>query len=67
MTTYNLTQGVVDNLAKLSKIYFSVECFTAFGWSTGYLPSNSSISGIFLSFKVLNCSATRGTTRTFTW
>ena len=29
MATYNLGHWVVDNLAKLSKIYFSVECFTA--------------------------------------
>ena len=58
---YNLGQGVGDKLTKLSKIGFSMECFTAdflqfftkkcqylaFGWTAGYSPSNSSISGIF--------------------
>ena len=49
---------------KLSKIGFSMECFTAdflcfftencqnlaFGWTTGYSPSNPNISGIFFKF-----------------
>ena len=53
-----------------------MECFTAdflqfftkkpqnlaLGLAAGYLPSNSSISGIFLS-----CLATREATRTFTF
>ena len=62
---YNLGQKVEDKFTKLSKIDFSIECFTAdfflrfftkkrqnlaFGWTVGYLPSNPSISGIFLKF-----------------
>ena len=60
--TCNLGQGVGDKLTKLSKIGFSMECFTAdflqffnkkrqnlaFGWMAGYSESNPSISGIFL-------------------
>ena len=59
---YNLGQKVGDKFTKLSKIGFSVECFTAdflqffnkkrqnltFCWSAGYSPFNSNISGIFL-------------------
>ena len=58
---YYLGQKVTDKLTKLSKIGFSVECFTvdfllfftkkrqilAFGWTAAYSPSNPSISGIF--------------------
>ena len=58
----NLPQKVVDKLTKLSKIDFSMECFTAdffceilpkaskfgFGLPAEYLPSNPSISGFFL-------------------
>ena len=61
---YNLGQKVGDKLTKLSKVGFSMECFTAdflqfftkkcqnlaFGWTTGYSPSNPSISGIFWKF-----------------
>ena len=61
---YNLEQRVGDKLTKLSKIHFSMECFTAdflgfftkkrqnlvFGWTAGYSPSNPSNSGIFLKF-----------------
>ena len=61
---YNLGQDVADKFTKLSKIGFSIDCFTAdclrlftvkrqnlaFGWTTGYSPSNPSISGIFLKF-----------------
>ena len=61
---YNLGQEVGDKLMKLSKIGFSMEWFTAgflqfftkkcqnlaFGWRTGYSPSNPSISGIFWKF-----------------
>ena len=61
---YNLGQKVGDKFIKLSKIGFSMECFTAdllqfftkkrqnvaFGWKAGYSPSNSGISGIFLNF-----------------
>ena len=60
----NLGQKVRDNFTKLSKIGFSMECFTAdvlqfftkksqnlaFGWTTGNSPSDPSISGIFLKF-----------------
>ena len=60
----NLGQKVVDKLTKLSKIGFSMECFTAgflhfftkkrqnlaFGWTAEFLPSNLSISGIFVKF-----------------
>ena len=63
-TMYNLGQKVGDKFTKLSKISFSTECFTAdflqfftkkrhnlaFEWTTGNLPSNPSISGIFLKF-----------------
>ena len=63
-TNYNLGQKVRAKLTKLSKIGFSMECFTAdfllfftknfqnldFGWTTGYLPSNPSISGSFRKF-----------------
>ena len=61
---------------KLSKIGFPMECFTAdilqsftekrqnlaFGWTTGYSPSNPSISGI-----VLSRSGSLEATRTFTF
>ena len=61
---YNLGQKIGDKFTKSSKIGFSMECFTAdflqfftekgqnlaFGWMAGYLPSNPSISGIFLKF-----------------
>ena len=65
----NLGQKVGDKLTKLSKIGFSMECFTAdflqlftkkcqnlaFGWTTGYLLSNPSMSGIFWKFpKILS-------------
>ena len=60
----NLVQKAGDKFTKLSKIGFSMERFTAyflrfftkkdqnlaFGWTAGYLPSNPSISGIFLKF-----------------
>ena len=59
---YNLGQKAGDKLTKLSKIGFSIECFTAdflqiftkkyqnlvFGWTAGYSPSDPSISGIFV-------------------
>ena len=59
---YNLWQMVGDKFTKLSKIGFSMECFTAdflqflnkkhqnlaYGWTAGYSPSSPSISGIFL-------------------
>ena len=44
--SYNLGQKVGDKFTKLSKIGFSMECFTAdfqnlaFGWTPGYSPSN---------------------------
>ena len=61
---YNLGQKVVGKFTKLSKIGFSMKCFTAvilllftekrqnlvFGWLAEYSPSNPSISGIFLKF-----------------
>ena len=61
---YNLGQKAGEKLTKLSKIGFSIECFTAdflhlftkkrqnlaFGWTAGYSPSNPSISGIFVKF-----------------
>ena len=61
---YNLGQKVGDKFTKLSKIGFSMECFTAdllqfftkkrqnlaFGWNAGYSPPNPSISGILLKF-----------------
>ena len=61
---YNLGQRVGDKVTKLSKIGFSMECFTAdflrfftekrqnlaFGWTAGYFPSNPSVSGVFLKF-----------------
>ena len=61
---HNLGQKVRDKLTKLSKIGFSMECFTAdflrfftktpqnlaFGWTAGYSQSNQSISAIFLKF-----------------
>ena len=61
---YNLRQKVGDKFTKLSKIGFSMECFTAdfmryfteccqnlaFLWAAGYSPSKSSISGISLKF-----------------
>ena len=61
---YNLRQKVKDKLTKLSKKGFSMECFTAdflqffskkyqnltFGWTSGYSPSNPSISRIFGKF-----------------
>ena len=61
---YNLGQKVGEKFTKLSKIVFSMECFTvaflqfftkkpqnlAIGWTTEYSPSNPSISGIFLKF-----------------
>ena len=64
LAMYNLGQRVGDKLTKLSKVGFSMECFTAdflrfftknrqnlaLGWTAGYLPSNPSISGIFLKF-----------------
>ena len=54
----------LETFTKLSKIGFSMECFTAdflyffakkgqnlaFGWMAGYSPSNPSISEIFLKF-----------------
>ena len=60
----NLGQKVVDKFIKLSKIGFSMKCFTAdilqlfteqrqnlaFRWPVEYSPSNPSISGIFLKF-----------------
>ena len=62
--TCNLGQKVGDKFTELSKIGFSMEYFTAdllqfftkkhqnlaFRWTTGYSPSNPSISGIFLKF-----------------
>ena len=80
-TPYNLGQKVGEKLTKFSKIGFSVKCFTAdflrfftkkhqnlaFGWTAGYLPSNASISGIFLKFpNFLSSSGTREATRTLT-
>ena len=64
LQSWNLGQKVGDKFTKLSKIGFSMECFTddflqffnkkrqnlAFGWTAGYLPSKASISGIFLKF-----------------
>ena len=61
---YNLGQKAGDKFPKLSKIGFSMECFTtdllqfftkkrqnlALGWKAGYSPSNPSISGILLKF-----------------
>ena len=61
---YNLGQKFGDKLTKLSKIGFSMECFTtdflqfftkkrqnlALGWTAGYSSSNPSISEIFLKF-----------------
>ena len=61
---YNPEKKVGDKLTKLSKIDFSMECFTAyflrfftktpqnltFSWTAGYSPSSPSISGIFLKF-----------------
>ena len=61
---YNLGQKVGDKFTELSKIDFSMECFTAdplqfftkkrhslpFGWKAGYSPSNPSILGILLKF-----------------
>ena len=60
----NLEQKAGEKSMRLSKIGFSMECFTAyflqfftkkrqklaFGWTAGHLPSNPSISGIFLKF-----------------
>ena len=60
----NLGQKVRDKLTKLSKIGFSMECFTAdflqffykkcqnldFGWTAGNSSSNPSVSGIFRKF-----------------
>ena len=60
--TYNLAQKAWDKFTKLGKIGIFMKCFTAdylqfftkkrqnlaFGWTAGYLPSNPSISGIFL-------------------
>ena len=62
--SYNLGQKSADKLTKLSKIGFSMECFTAdflpfytkkrenlaCGCTAGYSPSNPSISGIFWKF-----------------
>ena len=64
LAIYNLGQRVGDKFTKLSKIGFSMECFTAnflqfftkkhqnlaLAWTAGYLPSNPNISGIFLKF-----------------
>ena len=64
LTVYNLGQKVGDKFTKLSKIDFSMECFTvdflqratkqrenfAIGWTDGCLPSNPSTSEIFLKF-----------------
>ena len=61
---YNLGQKVGDKLTKLSKTGFSMDWFTAdflqfftkkcqnlaSGWTTGYSPSNPSISWIFWKF-----------------
>ena len=61
---HNLGQKVGGKFTNLSKIGFSMECFTAdfliifteknqrlaFGLKADYSPSNSSISGIFLKF-----------------
>ena len=63
-TPYDLRQKVGDKFTKLSKIGFSMECFTAiflrfftekyqnvtFGWTAGYSPSNPSVSEVFLKF-----------------
>ena len=77
----------VDIFMKLSKIGFSMECFAAvylhfftgkrqsvaFVRPVGYLPSNRSISRIFLTFsnfqrsQVLSRLATRKVTRTLTF
>ena len=60
----NLGQKVGEKLTELSKIGYSMECFTAeflrfftktcqnlaFGWTAGYSLSNPSVSGIFLKF-----------------
>ena len=43
--SYNLGQKVGRKFTKLSKIGFSMA-----GWTTGYSPSNPSISGIFFEF-----------------
>ena len=62
---YNLEQKVADKFTKLSKIDFSMDCFTAdflrrftkkrqnlvFGRTSGYSPSDPSILGIFLKFR----------------
>ena len=64
LAMYNLGQRVADKLTKLSKVGFSMECFTAdflrfftekchnlaFDWMSGYSTSNSSISAIFWKF-----------------
>ena len=61
---YNLGQKAGDKWTKISKVGFSMECFTAdflrfftkkcqnlaFGWTAGYSPSNPSISAIFWKF-----------------
>ena len=61
---YNPGQKVGDKFIKLSKIGFSMACFTtdflqffskkhqnlAFGWTAGYSPSHPSISEIFFKF-----------------
>ena len=63
---HNLGQKVGDKFTKLSKIGFSMECFTAdfyrfftkkrqnlaFGWTAGYSPSKPSITEIFLKFLI---------------
>ena len=68
---YNLGQKVGDKFTKLSKIGFSMECFTAdflpfftrkrenlaLGWTAGYLPLNPSVSGIFLKFPEISFSS----------
>ena len=53
--------------------WFTADFLLAFGWATGYSPSNPGISGTFWKFpnflrsKVLSRSATRQATRALTF
>ena len=51
----NLGQTIVDWFMKLSKIGFSMECFTAnkLWWLAGYPLSWASLSGIFFTIRSL--------------
>ena len=64
VSSHNVGQNVGDKFTKLSKISFSMKCFTAdflrfftekrrslaFGWTAGYSPRNPIVLGIFLKF-----------------